>query len=86
MKRETRYILLKLKDVDAALTPDQREMLEQLQDRVAIHRYLQGKRPLQAVIVEDDWPEYEPVWKMIEQRMDAPNAESKGRIPARKEP
>jgi hypothetical protein len=74
MKREVRYILLKLKDVDAALTPDQRETLKQLQDRVAIYRYLQDKRPLRAVIVEDDWPEYEPVWEMIECRVDGRSA------------
>jgi len=77
MKREERYIVLKLTDLDAALTPPARECLERLCDLVALQRALTGKRPFQAVIIEDDWPEFEPVWGMLERRVDGANHGSK---------
>ncbi|URC22311.1 hypothetical protein CHUUTOTORO_02260 [Serratia phage vB_SmaM-ChuuTotoro] len=35
---------------------------------VTEHRLENGKTPLEAVVVESDWPEYDKVWKMIEER------------------
>ena len=70
MQREKRYLVLKLKDVDASLTAEECGHLDALCNIVAEHREAAGKRPLMCVVVEDDWPEYDPVWKMIEERMD----------------
>lgn len=74
MKREARYIVLKLKDiaeleadtgVDCATKP-----FNEVCDAVSIHRAAVGKPPLKCVVVEADWPEYEAVWGMIEARVD----------------
>lgn len=56
-KREDRFIVIKRKH----LQPRQLE---------ALSAYLQSLRirPVEAVVVESDWPEYETVWKMIEAR------------------
>jgi hypothetical protein len=66
MQREKRYIVLKMRDVDAALTEEQREQLDLLCDVVDIHRHERGADDLKCVVVEQDWPEYETVWQMIE--------------------
>lgn len=56
-RREERYIVIKRKH----LQPRQLE---------ALAAYIQSLRirPIEAVVVESDWPEYETVWNMIENR------------------
>jgi len=61
MIREERYIVIKLKDANEIFN---RREWEQLRDMVAL---LPDRK---YVVVEDDWPEYEQVWKMIEDRVD----------------
>lgn len=69
-KREERYIVLKLSDVEhAQLSSMERNALKNIIRYVAEHRQETGKQPLYCVIVESDWPEYEPTWKAIERRM-----------------
>ena len=68
-KREHRYIVLKIADMNAALHEAERAILGTLLDRTEMHRHHQGKRPLRCVVVEHDWPEFEPTWKMIEDRV-----------------
>lgn len=73
--REQRYFVIKLTDlkgVDVAKA----EILFQILDEIEASREADGKRPLQAVVVEDDWPEYEKVWKMIEDRYNAKKFET----------
>ena len=36
--------------------------------KIEMARVHEGKAPLDAVVVESDWPEYEPTWKAIEAR------------------
>ncbi len=72
-KREERYIVLKRKDVNKALTTDLWLHLEEICDTVNYFRGLKG--PLECVVVEKDWPEYEIVWKLIEDRV---NGNSRG--------
>jgi hypothetical protein len=67
-KREERYVVFKLSDVQH-LSYFQREMLELLQQEVSNIRDHLHKPELFCAVVESDWPEYEPVWKMIEERM-----------------
>ncbi len=69
--REIRYVVLKHTDVNEALTSIEIDILIALSLRIAMYRENAGKKPLQAVVVESDWPEYETVWKMLEERVNA---------------
>lgn len=69
MERENRYLVIKCKDAIEALTVEQREALSSIAIAVTAHRLNNGKQPLDAVVVESDWPEYEQVWGMIEARV-----------------
>lgn len=70
MNREERYIVLKIADVNNALTYSDQQMLQLIADIVARYRAKAGKHPMECVVVECDWPEYEAVWKMIADRVD----------------
>ncbi len=70
MEREDRYLVIKFKDAIEALTVEQREELICISLAVTAHRLDNGKQPLDAVVVESDWPEYEQVWGMIEARVE----------------
>lgn len=67
-EREKRYIVIKLSD-STELTDSDIDDLDTICSRIDDIRAKGGKKPLQCVVVEDDWPEYEFVWKMIEFRM-----------------
>lgn len=70
MIRELRYIVLKKSDIRQALSiPDQLK-LGHLCDAVELGRTKNGKNKLECVVVESDWPEYQAVWKTIENRVD----------------
>lgn len=71
MIREHRYFVLKLKDMRVALSNDQFRTLYELERQVAGHRAVSGKPPLECVVVEKDWPEYEPTWAAIAARIDS---------------
>lgn len=68
-KREERYIVIKHADADAVLTQPEQATLYRLCTKILAHRQKRGKVPLQCVVVEHDWPEFEPTWKAIEERM-----------------
>lgn len=68
-EREARYTVLKDSDVCEALEPDEKTDLIFLCDKVKAYRDAEGKKPLECLVVESDWPEYEPTWKAIEQRV-----------------
>ena len=71
MEREQRYIVLKLKDIDAAKFSEQElNDFNAYCDKIAEARAARGKPPLYCVVVEAHWPEYESVWSMIEARVD----------------
>lgn len=55
---DTRYWVAKTKDVDAALSPDEKRQLDQLLGKVASHRLSSGKAQLKCVVIEHDWPLY----------------------------
>lgn len=71
MIRENRYLIFKLSDVETALTYKEKLMLKTLAQTVDDSRKASGKIPLECVVVESDWPEYEPTWDAIERRVDA---------------
>lgn len=57
-ERENRYIVIKRKNMHADLL----YALQSWMERVDVPG-------IECVVVEKDWPEYEPVWKMIEARV-----------------
>jgi len=71
MIREYRYIVLKRKEVKAALTADERGLLNSLCGKINDYWVAEGKSPIECVVVESDWPEYEATWESIERRVDA---------------
>lgn len=68
-EREDRYIVLKRTDVNKCLPTDLWLKLEEICDTVNYFRGLKGS--IKCVVVEKDWPEYEVVWKLIEDRVNA---------------
>lgn len=73
-ERERRYIVIKLSDAHAALSVTDFEDLERIQNRLYESRSARGKEPLLSVVVESDWPEYEPTWQAIQLRMSGDTA------------
>lgn len=65
-QREERYIVFKVSDLGNSLKGDE---IRKLAQEYAEQRRLKGKKPLECVVVEKDWPEYEPTWKAIEARV-----------------
>lgn len=68
-KREIRYVVLKVTDILKHLTQDEINHLMYIGDKIATCRDEEGKPPFNAVVVEQDWPEFEPTWAAIEARM-----------------
>lgn len=67
-KREDRYLILKRSDIALALDEQDMQYLEYIANRIAVYREMAGKDTLECVVVESDWPEYEHVWSMIQER------------------
>ena len=67
--REARYVVLKNADIMQCLTVNELIALRRIEAKVGEHRAEIGKPPLECVVVEADWPEYEPTWKAIEARV-----------------
>lgn len=70
-KREPRYVVFKIKDIHAYLSAAQIEALQTAGETIAAARAVEGKPPFNAVVVEQDWPEFDPTWEAIEARMTA---------------
>lgn len=68
-KREERYLVFKLSDVEEHFTPGERQQLARLAEVQRVGRGDSGKPLLECVVVEADWPEYEPTWRAIEARV-----------------
>ena len=67
--REDRYIVFKLSDVERYLTDADRAHLAMMKNEIDAGRDCANKHPFKGLIVESDWPEYEPTWKAIEARV-----------------
>lgn len=70
MIREFRYYVFKAADVKKYLNYDEQHMLNELGIKITAGRIKEGKLPYNGVVVDQDWPEFETVWAMIEARMD----------------
>lgn len=67
-KREQRYTIFKFRDI-LGLSAEERTQLRYLVNRINELRSYREAPPFKCVVVEQDWPEYETVWKMIEDRV-----------------
>lgn len=67
--REERYIVFKLSDVERYLTYKDRADLATMKSEIDAGRDCANKPPFNGLIVESDWPEYEPTWRAIEARV-----------------
>lgn len=65
MKLENRYLVFKRSDVDAYFNDDEKITLNVLTEIYKNARRDRGKKDLEALIIEKDWPEYEPVKQML---------------------
>lgn len=75
MKRENRYFVLKVSDIESAceaglISHGALDVLEHVALAVKDVRQQRGKDELSCVVVESDWPEHEAVWGMIEARVE----------------
>jgi len=87
-KREDRYIVFKLSDVERYLTDADRAHLAMMKNEIDAGRDCANKPPFKGLIVESDWPEYEPTWRASRsacnwRRQAQTRAERTGRMEAR---
>jgi len=71
-KREHRYFVFKISDAEHAPAMPE-HVLDDLSDIGQAFdrgRAARNKLPLECVVVESDWPEYEIVWGMLEARIE----------------
>ncbi|MGR9053824.1 MAG: hypothetical protein ACU84J_14355, partial [Gammaproteobacteria bacterium] len=73
MEREERYLVFKIKDVANYFSIDEREKLVGLHKKVSDCRVRSGKQILECAVVESDWPEFEPTWQAVSDRVDSEN-------------
>jgi len=70
-KRENRYMVLKRDYIaDFLLTPEAKAAWDTIQKIHDAARKQRGKGPLVCLVVEHDWPEFEPTWEEIQRRME----------------
>lgn len=74
MERELRYDVVKRKDfaacfMEGIISPEEVNTLQDILAKLYKYRLDMGKKPLECVVVESDWPEYETVWRMIDERV-----------------
>lgn len=67
--RDNRYVVLKRSDL-WDLTQEQRGQLGAITRAHDARHLREGKPDLQCVVVEADWPEFEPTWSAIQKRVE----------------
>lgn len=67
--REPRYVVFKIKDLEKYCGERTIQQVMGTGCFIAKGREKDGKPPFNAVVVEQDWPEFDTVWGMIEARM-----------------
>lgn len=77
MKREQRYLVFKLSDVHKLGVADWNELVN-ISAKIDVIRTDRGKQPIECVVVESHWPEYEPTWQALENRFGGGDANSGG--------
>ena len=75
MERERRYVVLKDTDLKAAaavglVSLSDLTTLVKISSAMVTYRKMARKAPLDCVVVEADWPEFDATWKSIAERSD----------------
>ena len=71
MELEDRYLVIKRKDIAPALTMDEMDHLDILCEKINLSRLQREKKlPVESIVIEKDWPEYEPTLKLLSARVD----------------
>lgn len=65
MNRERRYFVAKLKDVHKYLSIEEQALLHGMGQKIEGARQAEGRKPLEAVCIESDWPIYEAAWNLV---------------------
>ena len=65
----SRYIVFKRSDIFNCLNAIELDMLMHIGFKLEAYRLSKGKESLKAVVIEHDWPEFEKVWNMLEDRV-----------------
>lgn len=68
-KREHRYYVLKLSDLQGTVSFADLLYLDEIARKVADRRAQEGKEQREYLVIESDWPEFEPTWQAIEARV-----------------
>lgn len=68
-KREPRYIVFKLTDLQRYVSEELQDLVHAAGMSINSSRLHGGRPPFNAAVVEQDWPEFEIVWALIEARM-----------------
>lgn len=68
-KREQRYYVLKLSDLHGTVGLADLLYLDGIARKVADRRAQEGKEQREYLVIESDWPEFEPTWRGIEARV-----------------
>ena len=68
-QREARYVVFKLKDLKKYVPDSVMRVLKRIGATIDAGRKMDGRGTFNAVVVEQDWPEFDQVWRMIEQRV-----------------
>lgn len=82
-RREERYVVLKVSDIVKHLSDTDKTYLADICCAIESARESEGKRRMECVVVESDWPEYEPTWAAIESRMSAAGTAADARANAK---
>lgn len=69
-KREPRYVVFKIKDALDHLSACELDRLQEIGEKIAAGRSADDKPPFNAVVVEQDWPEFDVAWQMIQDRVE----------------
>ncbi|EIM13825.1 hypothetical protein [Pseudomonas chlororaphis] len=67
-QREDRYIVIKRSDLDK-MSPLDRDVALSNLEHVAALLFGWNAPERKCLVIESDWPEYEPAWQMVERRM-----------------
>ena len=79
--RKERYIVFKISDVERYLTDKDRANIAMMKMEIDAGRDCANKPPFKGLIVEADWPEYEPTWRAIEARVTGAQAQPAPSVP-----
>jgi hypothetical protein len=71
MELENRYIVLKRSDIEKYIYDDEKITLSVICEKINDGRGDNGKAPIDALVIESDWPEYGNALESLAERVDS---------------